>query len=130
MRLMRVCVGYGQIYVTTTVFFFFFFLYFHHSFVLGDPITTTCSNIVPMLFSLSDLGGVGDGQTLNANVFVSTVDRIRKSNRSGGSLLYVPRGVFLTESFNLTSHMTLYLADGWRRYQSRSFPQILALTCV
>lgn len=32
--------------------------------------------------------------------------------RRGGTLLYIPPGVYLTESFNLTSHMTLYLAQG------------------
>ncbi|CAA6665871.1 unnamed protein product [Spirodela intermedia] len=32
--------------------------------------------------------------------------------KRGGTLLYVPQGVWLTGSFNLTSHMTLFLAKG------------------
>ncbi|CAH2080242.1 unnamed protein product [Thlaspi arvense] len=82
---------------------------------LGDPIT--CSGIVPMkhrskMLSISDFGAVGDGATLNTNAFNAAIDRIRNANTSDGTLLYVPRGVYLTESFNLTSHMTLYLAEG------------------
>lgn len=86
-----------------------------HNLSLGSPIT--CSGIVPMkhrnnMLSISDFGAVGDGKTLNTNSFNVAIDRIRNSNSSDGTLLYVPRGVYLTESFNLTSHMTLYLADG------------------
>lgn len=89
---------------------------FPHHLSLGDPIIT-CSGIVPMkhrshMLSISDFGAVGDGTTLNTNAFNSAIDRIRKTNSSDGTLLYVPRGVYLTESFNLTSHMTLYLANG------------------
>ncbi|KAE8672372.1 endo-glucanase 2 family protein [Hibiscus syriacus] len=39
-------------------------------------------------------------------------NRIQHLRRRGGTLLYVPSGVYLTDSFNLTSHMTLYLAQG------------------
>jgi hypothetical protein len=34
------------------------------------------------------------------------------STDTGGMLLYVPPGVWLTGPFNLTSHMTLFLARG------------------
>lgn len=64
------------------------------------------------MLSISDFGAVGDGTTLNTNAFNAAINRIRNSNSSDGTLLYVPRGVYLTQSFNLTSHMTLYLADG------------------
>ncbi|KAG6653044.1 hypothetical protein CIPAW_05G047700 [Carya illinoinensis] len=36
--------------------------------------------------------------------------RIQHLRRRGGTLLYIPPGVYLTESFNHTSHMTNYLA--------------------
>ncbi|KAK3016061.1 hypothetical protein RJ639_007548 [Escallonia herrerae] len=77
----------------------------------------TCSGIVPMAYrndkiSITDFGGVGDGQTLNTKAFRAAVYRIEHLKRRGGTLLYVPPGVFLTEAFNLTSHMTLYLAKG------------------
>ena len=96
--------------------FVFFLLSAHHHLSLGDPIT--CSGIVPMkhrsqMLSISDFGAVGDGTTLNTNAFNAAIDRIRNAkNVSVGTLLYVPRGVYLTQSFNLTSHMTLYLAHG------------------
>lgn len=94
---------------------FVFFLLSAHHLSLGDPIT--CSGIVPMkhrsqMLSISDFGAVGDGTTLNTNAFNAAIDRIRNASSSEGTLLYVPRGVYLTQSFNLTSHMTLYLADG------------------
>ena len=77
----------------------------------------TCSGMVPMIYrndkiSITDFGGVGDGVTMNTRAFEEAIYRIRHLNRRGGTLLYIPPGVFLTESFNLTSHMTLYLARG------------------
>ncbi|KAJ6695314.1 PECTIN LYASE-RELATED, partial [Salix koriyanagi] len=77
----------------------------------------TCSGIVPMKYrndkiSIADFGGVGDGKTLNTKAFREAIYRIQHLRRRGGSLLYIPPGVYLTESFNLTSHMTLYLARG------------------
>lgn len=77
----------------------------------------TCSGIVPMRYrndkiSITDFGGIGDGRTLNTKAFREAIYRIEHLKRRGGTLLYIPPGVFLTESFNLTSHMTLYLARG------------------
>ncbi|KAA8528243.1 hypothetical protein F0562_035506 [Nyssa sinensis] len=77
----------------------------------------TCSGLVPMKYrndkiSITDFGGVGDGQTLNTKAFQEAIYRIEHLRRRGGTLLYIPPGVYLTESFNLTSHMTLYLAEG------------------
>lgn len=75
----------------------------------------TCSGIVPMRYrndkiSITDFGGVGDGKTLNTKAFREAIYRIE--HLRGGTLLYIPPGVYLTGSFNLTSHMTLYLARG------------------
>lgn len=77
----------------------------------------TCSGKVPMrqrreVISIKDFGGVGDGKTLNTWPFRKAVYRISHMRRVGGTMLYVPPGVWLTGSFNLTSHMTLYLAKG------------------
>ncbi|KAJ9549823.1 hypothetical protein OSB04_022366 [Centaurea solstitialis] len=77
----------------------------------------TCSGMVPMVYrndkvSITDFGGVGDGRTLNTKAFSKAIYRIKHLKRRGGTLLYIPAGVFLTESFNLTSRMTLYLAKG------------------
>ncbi|KAJ7952132.1 Pectin lyase-like superfamily protein [Quillaja saponaria] len=88
---------------------------FFNSFALAGVIT--CSNIVPLRYrndkiSITDFGGVGDGRTLNTKAFQEAIYRIQHLRRRGGALLYIPPGVYLTESFNLTSHMTLYLARG------------------
>ncbi|PIA34610.1 hypothetical protein AQUCO_03700120v1 [Aquilegia coerulea] len=85
-------------------------------FVNGEEIVT-CSGIVPMKYrqdtiSITDFGGVGDGHTLNTKAFREAIYRIEHLKRRGGTILYIPPGVFLTGSFNLTSHMTLYLAKG------------------
>lgn len=77
----------------------------------------TCSGIVPMRYrndkiSITDFGGVGDGRTVNTKAFREAIYRIQHLRRRGGTLLYVPPGVYLTGSFSLASHMTLYLARG------------------
>lgn len=60
--------------------------------------------------SLTDFGGVGDGVTSNTKAFQTAIDHLSQYGSSGGgSLLYVPPGKWLTGSFNLTSHFTLFL---------------------
>jgi polygalacturonase len=66
----------------------------------------------PEVISISDFGGVGDGRTLNTWAFRKAVYRIQHQRRRGGTELRVPAGTWLTGSFNLTSHMTLFLARG------------------
>ncbi|CAF2131017.1 hypothetical protein HID58_012579 [Brassica napus] len=82
----------------------------------GDS-EATCSGIVPLRYrndkiSITDFGGVGDGRTVNTKAFRAAIYRIQHLRRRGGTVLYIPPGVFLTESFSLTSHMTLFLARG------------------
>lgn len=86
-------------------------------FWLAEAELITCSGIVPVRYrsdkiSITDFGGVGDGKTLNTKAFREAIYRIQHLRRRGGTLLYIPPGVYLTESFNITSHMTLYLARG------------------
>ncbi|XP_043717120.1 probable polygalacturonase [Telopea speciosissima] len=59
--------------------------------------------------SLTDFGGVGDGITSNTNAFQSAINSLSQYSSDGGSQLFVPEGKWLTGSFNLTSHFTLYL---------------------
>lgn len=76
---------------------------------------TTCPADVPRRgawMSVASFGGVGDGRALNTAAFARAVARIERRRARGGALLYVPAGVWLTGPFNLTSHMTLFLARG------------------
>ncbi|KAL5995144.1 hypothetical protein ACLOJK_025202 [Asimina triloba] len=70
-----------------------------------------CWLLRPVAFDLTDFGGVGDGVTLNTAAFERAVATIAKLARKGGGQLNVPAGVYLTAPFNLTSHMTLFLAE-------------------
>ncbi|XP_044481239.1 probable polygalacturonase [Mangifera indica] len=59
--------------------------------------------------SLEDFGGVGDGTTSNTKAFKAAIDHLSQFASDGGSQLFIPPGKWLTGSFNLTSHFTLYL---------------------
>lgn len=59
--------------------------------------------------SITEFGGVGDGKTSNTRAFKTAVDHLSKFGSDGGALLFVPPGKWLTGSFNLTSHFTLFL---------------------
>jgi hypothetical protein len=63
----------------------------------------------PPEYDLREFGGVGDGRTLNTAAFEAAVTAIAER---GGGRLTVPAGRWLTAPFNLTSHMTLFLASG------------------
>ncbi|KAL2336020.1 hypothetical protein Fmac_010466 [Flemingia macrophylla] len=59
--------------------------------------------------SLTDFGGVGDGKTSNTKAFKSAISHLSRYASNGGAQLYVPAGKWLTGSFSLCSHFTLYL---------------------
>ncbi|CAL0303362.1 unnamed protein product [Lupinus luteus] len=58
---------------------------------------------------LTDFGGVGDGKTCNTKAFQYAISNLSQYACDGGALLVVPPGKWLTGSFNLTSHFTLFL---------------------
>ncbi|CAH9106400.1 unnamed protein product [Cuscuta epithymum] len=66
----------------------------------------------PVVFNLTDFGGIGDGVSINTASFEKAVLAISKLDKKGGGQLNVPPGFWLTGPFNLTSHMTLFLAEG------------------
>ncbi|KAK8931375.1 putative polygalacturonase [Platanthera zijinensis] len=74
----------------------------------GTPLPT----LRPVAFNLTAFGGVGDGVTMNTEAFNRAVAAISKFQKMGGAQLNVQPGRWLTAPFNLTSHMTLFLAEG------------------
>ncbi|KAJ0666081.1 putative glycoside hydrolase, family 28, pectin lyase/virulence factor [Helianthus annuus] len=109
MNMSRRCVRETLVYLTSAI------IVLNCCMVAAEAVT--CSGIVPMVYrndkiSITDFGGVGDGRRLNTKAFEEAIYRIKHLRRRGGTLLYIPPGVYLTESFNLTSRMTLYLARG------------------
>lgn len=59
--------------------------------------------------SITDFGGVGDGKTSNTKAFHDAINQLSQHAGDGGAQLYVPAGKWLTGSFSLISHFTLYL---------------------
>lgn len=59
--------------------------------------------------SLTEFGGVGDGKTSNTKAFQTAISKLSQYATDGGAQLFVPAGKWLTGSFSLTSHFTLYL---------------------
>ena len=62
--------------------------------------------------SITDFGGVGDGKTSNTETFRKAIRYMQGFGDKGGSQLNVPKGKWLTGSFNLTSNFTLFLQHG------------------
>ncbi|CAL0330271.1 unnamed protein product [Lupinus luteus] len=83
------------------------FLVFGRVAVAARPIP----KLRPVAFNLTDFGGVGDGVTLNTEAFERAISAISKLGKKGGGQINVPPGRWLTAPFNLTSHMTLFLAE-------------------
>ncbi|PNX72593.1 putative polygalacturonase-like protein, partial [Trifolium pratense] len=61
---------------------------------------------------LTEFDAVGDGKTLNTKAFNSAITKLSQYANDGGSLLIVPPGKWLTGSFNLTNHFTLFIQKG------------------
>jgi polygalacturonase len=61
------------------------------------------------VFTLTDFGAVGDGQTLNTEAFKKAIATIDKA---GGGKLVVPKGIFRTLPFALCSNLDLHLDAG------------------
>ncbi|KAI4344633.1 hypothetical protein L6164_011836 [Bauhinia variegata] len=80
-------------------------------FIFGRLPVRPMPKLRPVAFNLTDFGGVGDGVTLNTEAFERAIYAISKLGKRGGGQLNVPPGRWLTAPFNLTSHMTLFLAE-------------------
>lgn len=76
---------------------------------LIDSFEYSATNCRAHSASLTDFGGVGDGITSNTQAFQAAINHLSQFSSDGGSLLFVPPGKWLTGSFNVTSHFTLFL---------------------
>lgn len=65
-----------------------------------------------VVMSIKEFGGVGDGETSNTETFRKATKYMQRFVDKGGAQLNVPRGRWLTGSFNLTSNFTLFLEEG------------------
>ncbi|KAF2544136.1 hypothetical protein F2Q68_00028942 [Brassica cretica] len=84
---------------------------------IHDPVT--CSGFFNhdpspkrIVMSLTEFGGVGDGKTSNTEAFRRAVTHLKGFAAEGGVQLNVPKGTWLSGSFNLTSNFTLFLEQG------------------
>ncbi|CAL5357700.1 unnamed protein product [Camellia sinensis] len=78
----------------------------------GQCESTTPLEPRPHSVSILEFGAVGDGMTLNTVAFQNAIFYLKSFADKGGAQLYVPSGRWLTGSFNLTSHLTLFLERG------------------
>ncbi|XP_010486207.1 PREDICTED: probable polygalacturonase isoform X1 [Camelina sativa] len=77
-----------------------------------DELSRRSLSTRPHSVSITDFGAVGDGRTLNTLAFQNAVFYLMSFADKGGAQLYVPPGRWLTGSFSLTNHLTLFLENG------------------
>lgn len=78
----------------------------------GGACKQNALKVRPHSVSILEFGAVGDGITLNTVAFQNAIFYLKSFADKGGAQLYVPSGKWLTGSFNLTSHLTLFLERG------------------
>ncbi|XP_077218586.1 putative polygalacturonase [Tasmannia lanceolata] len=66
----------------------------------------------PHSVTITEFGAVGDGVTLNTIAFHNAIFYLNSFADKGGGQLFVPAGKWLTGSFSLISHLTLFLDEG------------------
>ncbi|RDX76636.1 putative polygalacturonase, partial [Mucuna pruriens] len=81
----------------------------------------------PHSVSILEFGAIGDGKTLNTVAFQNAVFYAKSFADKGGAKLYVPSGKWLTGSFNLTSHLTLFLERGATIIASKDYAHWIPL---
>ncbi|CAK8544469.1 unnamed protein product [Lathyrus sativus] len=70
---------------------------------------TNLEKVRPHSVSITEFGAVGDGITLNTKAFQNAIFYLNSFSDKGGAKLFVPAGRWLTGSFDLISHLTLWL---------------------
>ncbi|XWS36019.1 hypothetical protein CRYUN_Cryun20dG0046200 [Craigia yunnanensis] len=70
---------------------------------------TDFGEIRPHSVTITEFGAVGDGVTLNTKAFQNAIFYLNTFADKGGAKLFVPAGRWLTGSFDLINHLTLWL---------------------
>jgi len=60
-------------------------------------------------FDVKNFGAVADGKTLNTKAFNKAID---ECNKSGGGIVLVPEGIWLTAPIEIKSNVNLHLNKG------------------
>ncbi|KAK1384983.1 Polygalacturonase [Heracleum sosnowskyi] len=71
--------------------------------------TTSSGGERPHTVTITEFGAVGDGVTLNTIAFINAMYYLTSFEDKGGAKLFIPAGKWLTGSFILVSHITLWL---------------------
>ncbi|KAI5063120.1 hypothetical protein GOP47_0021667 [Adiantum capillus-veneris] len=82
--------------------------------IRSDITTYVCiselgGNAGPHSVTITEFSAVGDGVTINTHAFTNAIFYLNSFEDKGGAQLYVPAGRWLTGSFKLISHLTLFL---------------------
>lgn len=84
----------------------------------------------PHSVSITEFGAVGDGVTLNTKAFQNAIFYLNSFADKGGAKLFVPAGQWLTGSFDLISHLTLWLHKDAVILGSTVRPLLQSLYCL
>lgn len=60
------------------------------------------------VFNINDYGAIGDGKTMNTKAFKKAIDACHES---GGGMVFIPLGIYLTGAIELKSNVNLHMAD-------------------
>jgi len=75
----------------------------------AEAVVPDTPSIPRSAFKITDYGAVGDGQTMNTRAFHKA---FKAAQKAGGGRVIVPKGIFLTQSFEMPSKTALMLEAG------------------
>ena len=76
-------------------------------------------------YNIKEFGAKGDGTTLNTEIIQEAIDACHSS---GGGMVYIPSGDFLSGTLILKSHVNLHLSSGATLLGSTDLDDYQAIT--